>query len=139
VTVFLLLRWGLYEQYFLYLFSLLALDVAVFHPDRRALLGFTIALASVDLLINNDLGLRFLSPIDLSLSSYTTALDANDSWGLFRIYALLVLALLVTVTLIQLVRTFFRDQPGPRPWLYSVGDRLRRTWQSRRTSHPSDL
>ena len=132
VTVFLLLRWGLYEQYFLYLFSLLALDVAVFHPERRALLWFTVGLASIDLLINNDLGLRFLSPIDLSLSSYTTAIDANDSWGLFRTYALLVLAVVVTVTLVQLIRTFLQDQEAPRPWLYSLRDWLQRGWRSLR-------
>jgi hypothetical protein len=125
VTVFLLLRWGLYEQYFLYLFSLLALDVAVFNPGRRALLMFTVGLATVDLLINNDLGLRFLSPLNTGLSSYTTALDANDTWGVFRTYALLVLALVVTVTLVQLVRTFHRDQGSPRPWFYRIGDRLR--------------
>ena len=128
VTVFLLLRWGLYEQYFLYLFSLLALDVAVFHPERRALLWFTVGLATIDLFINNDLGLRFLSPIDLSLSSYTTAIDANGSWGLFRTYALLVLAMAVTVTLVQLLLTFLKDQEAPRPWLYSLRDRLERAW-----------
>ena len=128
VTVFLLLRWGLYEQYFLYLFSLLALDVAVFHPGRRMLLGFTIGLATVDLLINNDLGLRFLSPLYINLSSYTTSLDGNNTWGLFRTYALLVLAVAITVTLVQFVRTFLRDHAGPRPWLYTLGDTMRRFW-----------
>jgi hypothetical protein len=137
VTVFFLLRWGLYEQYFLYLFALLALDVAVFHPERRALFGFAVGLATLDLLINNDLGLRFLSPIDLGLSSYTTAIDANDSWGLFRTYALLVLAIVVTVTLVQLLRTFLQDQEAPRPWLYAVGDRLRQSWHSREAASSS--
>jgi hypothetical protein len=131
LTVFLLFRWGLYEQYFLYLFSLLALDVAVFHPGRRALLWFTIVLASVSLLINNDLGLRFLSPVNSGLSAYTTSLDANDSWGVFRTYALLVLAILVTLTLIQLIRTFVRDQESPRPWLYQVRDRIRSVGDTR--------
>jgi len=126
VTVFLLLRWGLYEQYFLYLFSIFALDVAVFHTGRRALLDFAIALATVDLLINNDLGLRFLSPIDPGIAPYTTALDANDSWGVFRTYALLVLCLIVTATLVQLLRTFLEDRERPRPWFYALVDRLRR-------------
>lgn len=138
VTVFLLLRWGLYEQYFLYLFSLLALDVAVFHAGRRELLTFTIVLASVDLLINNDLGLRFLSPVDPGITPYTTALDANDSWGIFRTYALLVLALAVTVTLVQLLRTFLRDQERPRPWPYGIGDRLRRTGKAARPAPASE-
>jgi hypothetical protein len=137
VTIFLLLRWGLYEQYFLYLFSLLAIDVAIFHPERRALLWFVVGLASVDLMINNDLGLRFLSPIGLGLSSYTSAIDANNSWGVFRTYALLVLAIVVTITLVQLVRTFWEDRSAPRPWLYLVGDWLRRSWRTLRATSSS--
>lgn len=125
VTVFLLLRWGLYEQYFLYLFSLLALDVAVFSPGRRALLAFTYALATVDLLINNDLGIRFLSPLSSGLSVFTTQLDASEPYGTFRTYALLVLALAMTITLIQLLGAFWQDAAEPRPWLYRVLDRVR--------------
>jgi len=125
VTVFLLLRWGLYEQYFLYLFSLLALDVVVFHPGRRPFFAFIVGLATVDLLINNDLGLYFLSPISTGLSSFTAMLDNNGSWGVFRTYALLVLALVMTVTLVQLAQAFVRDRLSPRPWLYFVVDWVR--------------
>jgi hypothetical protein len=137
ITVLFLLRWGLYEQYFLYLFALLAIDVTMFHPARRKILGFTIGLATVDLLLNNDLGLRFLSPIDPGLSSYTIAIDANDSYGLFRLYALLVLAVIMTATLIQLLRTFLRDEEGPRPWLYLLADRLQQLWRRRPPASPS--
>ncbi len=117
VTVFLLLRWGLYEQYMLYLFSLAALDVAVFHPGRRRLLLLTVGLASTFLLVNNELGLRFLAPADPGILSFTNAIDASSTWGVARIIALPALAILVTVTLIQWIRTFLRDDAQPEPWL----------------------
>jgi hypothetical protein len=119
VTVFLLLRWGLYEQYMLYLFSLAALDVAAFHPGRRALLTFTVVLSMVDLAVNNDLGLRFLSPVSPGIQAFSTGVDASGTWGLARAVALTLLAFLVVITLIQWVRAFLRDDPSPRPWLFA--------------------
>ena len=116
VSVFLLLRWGLYEQYLLYLFAPLALDVAVFHPGRRALLRWTWGLSMIWLLINNDLGLRFLSPISTGIEPFTTSLDSGGPWGLFRFYAFIPLALAVTVTLVQVARTVARDEPRPELW-----------------------
>jgi hypothetical protein len=126
VTVFLLLRWGLYEQYLLYLFALLALDVAVFHPGRREFLLFTNVLVSVDLLVNNDLGIRFLSPVSDRVEPFTAAIDASTTWGAARTWALAVFAVIVTLTLVQLVRSILRDDPSPRPWLYRI-----RSWVSR--------
>lgn len=117
VTVFLLLRWGLYEQYMLYLFSLAALDVATFHPGRRALFLFTFGLSAAYLLVNNDLGLRFVAPVDPGILAFTMAADASSNWGLVRIVALTTLTILVTVTLIQWIRAFLRDEAQPRPWL----------------------
>jgi hypothetical protein len=127
VSVFLLLRWGLYEQYLLYLFPLLALDAAVFHPGRRAFLTFTIVLATVDLLVNNDLGIRFLSPLSGQVEPFTNALDSSSPWGVARTWTLAVLAVIVTVTLLQLIRALLRDQENPRPWFY-----LLRSWVARR-------
>lgn len=123
VTVFLLLRWGLYEQYLLYLFALLALDVAVFHPGRRAFLLFTTVLATVDLLVNNDLGIRFISPLSTQVQPFTASIDASDSWGVARTWALAVLAVVVTLTLVQLGRSLLRDEATPRPWLYAIRSR----------------
>jgi hypothetical protein len=117
ITVFLLLRWGLYEQYMLYLFSLGALDVAVFHPGRRPFFLFTVGLSLVYLFVNNDLGLRFLAPVDPGILSLTMAADASATWGVARIWVLTALAVLVTVTLVQWIVAFLRDQPEPRPWL----------------------
>jgi hypothetical protein len=123
VTVFMLLRWGLYEQYWLYLFALLALDVTVFHPGRRAFLLFTTALATIDLLVNNDLGIRFISPLSDQVQPFTASIDASSSWGVARTLALAVLAVVVTLTLVQFVRSLLRDEAAPRPWLYAVGSR----------------
>lgn len=116
VTVFLLLRWGLYEQYLLYLFGLLVLDVAAFRPGRRPMLLFTIALAFVDLLVNNDFGIRFVAPVVSGASSFSIAIDANNTYGLGRTVALAVLAGAVTITLAQLIVAFGRNEPAPLPW-----------------------
>ena len=134
VAVFLLLRDGLYEQYFLYLFAPFVLDVLAFHPGRRPYLLFTYILAGLDLLVNNDLGLRFLSPLSTGIEPYTTALDANGTWGVFRFYALIVFSVVMTVTLVQLVHALLRDEERPVPWLVQlpawVSDRFRTTGTS---------
>jgi hypothetical protein len=117
VTVFLLLRWGLYEQYMLYLFAPAALDIAVFHPGRRALLLLTFVLSTLYLVVNNDLAVRFITPADPGLFALTVAADASSGWGLARTVALAVLAALVTVNLVQWMRVILRDEPRPRPWL----------------------
>lgn len=125
VTVFLLLRWGLYEQYLLYLFGLFVLDVVIFHPGRAPLFRVSVAVGLADLVVNNDFGLRFLGPIDTGLPSLTTQLDANDSYGLVRTVLLILLAVAVTATLIQIALTYLRDEPAPLPWPHEVVRRLR--------------
>lgn len=112
----LLVRWGLYEQYFLYLFAWMALDVAVFHPGRRGLLLTTIVVASAQLLANNDLGLRFATPSDPALFNVLLQGEAGSSWGPLRGATLLVLSVVMTATLIQLVYTIAKDDPAPSPW-----------------------
>ncbi len=116
VTVFLLLRWGLYEQYWLYPFALLALEVAVFRPGWRRLFFFTYGITTVYLLVNNNFGLWFLSPVDPGIFPYTIALDANDGFGVVRSSLLLALSVVVTVTLVQWVRALWRNEPAPQPW-----------------------
>ncbi|MCI4348830.1 MAG: DUF2029 domain-containing protein [Thermoplasmata archaeon] len=122
VNVFLLFRWGLYEQYWLYLFALLILDLVAFHPARRTFLLFLLSLASFDLLVDNDLGIRFLSPVSPAVWPYVVALDQNPIWGKFRYYALIVIAILVTVSLAQLIYALLKDQEHPRPWLFFWSD-----------------
>ncbi len=120
----LLVRWGLYEQYFLYLFALLVLDLAVAHPGRRGLFRFTVAVASAQLLANNDLGLRFLTPLDPGLLTTLYAAEAGPAWGVLRTDVLLVLAVIMTITLVQLLMVLASDEPTPRPWILLVPSRI---------------
>ncbi len=113
----LLVRWGLYEQYFLYLFALLALDTALAHPGRRGLLLFTVGIASAQLLANNDVGLRFLTPLDPGLLTTLTSAEAGPTWGVLRTDVLLVLAVVMTVTLVQILKVLLSDELAPRPWI----------------------
>ena len=115
-SLFLVTRWGLYEQYMLYIFSLLILDIFVFHPERRPLFLFVLALASVDLIVNNTLGIWFLSPVNPGFGTFVQSVDSAPIIGAIRAYALLGLSLLMTVTLCQLVYVFLHDDPRPRPW-----------------------
>jgi len=128
VSAVLTVRWGLYEQYFLYLFALLVLDLALFHPGRRALFWFTTALASAQLLVNNDLGLRFLTPVWPALLGALVHGEAAGGWAAPREYALLVLSIAMTATLVQIVWVVVRDEKAPTPWLL----RLVR-WDPKRT------
>lgn len=131
VSVFFLLRWGLLEQYLLYLFSLMVLDIAVYHPGRRALMLFCYALAGSWLIVNNDFGIRFLSPLNSGIESLTTSLDSSAVYGVGRHIALIVLATLMTVTLVQLVLTYLRDEAEPVPWLLQLPKRLTRAGRPR--------
>ncbi len=115
--VFLLLRFGLYEQYLIYLFGLGILDVAVAHSGRRALYRAFTAVAYVYLAFNNDFLLRFLTPIDPTLGPYLIGLDASPIYGVVRTWALVALCVPVTLLLVQFIWTVFRDHPSPRPWI----------------------
>lgn len=115
-TLFMALRWGLYEQYMLYVFALLYLDVVVFHPGRARLLLLLIVEAATFLLVNNDLGIWFASPLDGAAFTYSVHLDQATTLGAVRADALLVIAVLVTLTLVQLAVALYRDEPAPRPW-----------------------
>jgi hypothetical protein len=113
---FLLFRWGLYEQYLVTLFALLLLDVRLFHPGRRSIFGGTVVLASAFLALNNDLGIRFLAPLSPSVTQFTDALDASALYGTVRIYGMIAVAALVTISLVQLLLVYYRDERAPWPW-----------------------
>ncbi len=120
-TVFLLLRWGLYEQYMIYIFALMALDIAAFHADRRTFLLYLWLLSLVFLLVNNDLGARFVTPLDTNLWPTLSNLDQSAVYGSARTWALEGLDVLVTVSLIQWLVVLVRNHDWPTPWL--VGGR----------------
>jgi hypothetical protein len=131
LTVFLLLRWGLSEQYMPYLFSLLALDIAAFHPERRAFFRFTYAFSMLWLLINNYLGLVFLYPLSPSFQTYTTNMAANVTWTDFQTCSLLVLSIVATLTFFQLAGVAIKDQDRPVPWLLRLPKLLARAFAQR--------
>ena len=112
----LLFRWGLYEQYLLYLFALLFLDVLLFHPDRQRLLGTVVILSLTFLVVDNDFLIRFLAPLSPSITSFTDGLDTSLIYGYGRTWTLIGLCVLVTATLVQLLIVYLRDEPAPVPW-----------------------
>ena len=112
----LLVRWGLYEQYFLYLFALIAVDLATAHPGRRGVALLLVGLASAQLLVNNDLGARFLTPSVPGWFGILAQAEATGPWATPRVLALSGLALAMTVTLAQWVWVVARDQANPVPW-----------------------
>lgn len=116
LVAFLLVRWGLYEQYLLYPFALLALDVAAFAPGRRPLFAWFVAFGTADLLVNNDFGYRFVAPVVAGVATTTARWDASAVYGLGRAVALGILAVAVTVTLVQILVALVRDAPSPTPW-----------------------
>lgn len=79
---FLIFKARITEQYSIYIFALAAIDVAVWHPERKRLLLLMIATASVYLLSNNYLLTRFLAPVYPNFMDIETSV--NESMGLFR-------------------------------------------------------
>jgi len=120
MTVFLLVRWGLNEQYFLYPFALLTADVYTRHPGRRPFFYYLVAVASAFLLTNNVLGIWFAAPLIPSAFTVVQTFDLSAVGGTLRYDLLYALSVLVTVSLAQLVYILVRDDPAPKPWLYLV-------------------
>lgn len=118
-TVFLLLRWGLNEQYMIYIFALMALDIAAFHPGRRSFLVYLWLLSLVFLLINNDLAARFVTPLDTNLWPMLSNLDHSSVYGTVRTWALAILDVIVTLSLVQWIVELVRDGERPVPWLWA--------------------
>lgn len=117
MAAFLLTRWGLNEQYFLYVFAPMLLDVLVFHPGRRNLYVLLGALASAFLVVNNTLLVWFLTPVSPGFDSWAIALDHNPTTSPIRAWTLIVLCVLITITLAQVVWALLKNQPTPKPWV----------------------
>ena len=117
ITVLLLLRWGLDEQYPLYPFALLVADVYTRHPQRRSFFYFLVVLGSGYLLVNNVLGIWFASPVSSQAFATVQTFDNSAEGGALRFDLLAVFAVLMTVSLVQLAWVLVHDQDAPRPWL----------------------
>jgi hypothetical protein len=126
VATFLLLRWGLNEQYFLYLFAPLLVDVLVVHRERRALCVALIGLATAFLVINNTLLVPFLAPVGPQYVTWAHAANNAPGWDPLRLYTLDALAVLLTLTLAQLVYVVLARHARARPWFLDLSSLVRR-------------
>ncbi len=115
-AVFYLTRWGVYEQYLLYLLPLLLIDAYLWHPERGPLLRWVWLLSLAYLLVNNDFLIRFLGPVSGSFVDLAYAADNSPGIGLARTAAAYVLDILLTLTFVQLFLVFFNPRRDPRPW-----------------------
>jgi len=71
---FLIFKAQITEQYALYLFALTAVDVAVWHPERKRLLVGSVAVALSYLVINNYFLVRFLAPVYPGFADFENAM-----------------------------------------------------------------
>ncbi|HYM38959.1 MAG TPA: hypothetical protein VEY12_02280, partial [Thermoplasmata archaeon] len=132
-TVFYLTRYGVYEQYLLYLLPLFLADIVLWHPGRRTVYNFTCILIFAYLLVNNDLLIRFLGPVNSSFVDIAYAADASPVLGILRTAGLYTLDVLITITLLQLTVVFARGESNPVPWPMSLVRSIRGRSPSIRT------
>lgn len=124
-TVLFLTRWGVYEQYLIYLLPLFYIDVVLWHPSRKSLFLVTWILAFAFLLVNNDLLLRFLGPLDSRAVDIAYAFDNTSNLGMVRVWAMYAIEVLFTIHLVQLVLVFVKPLRDSTPWLLRPFARLR--------------
>ncbi len=115
-TTFYLTRWGVYEQYLMYLFPLLIVDIELWHPERRPLFRLLLLLATAYLLVNNDFLVRFLGPLSSGFVDLSYAADSSPDLGIIRAGATYFLNVVITITFVQLALVFADPTRGSRPW-----------------------
>jgi hypothetical protein len=120
-AVFYVTRFGVYEQYLLYLLPFFLIDMLLWHPGRRAMFNFSWGLVLAYLLVNNDLLVRFAGPLYSGFVDIAYAADASPVLGGLRTAGLYALDVLITITFVQLVLVFAREQPEPQPWPVAAG------------------
>lgn len=124
-TLFFLTRWGVYEQYLMYLFPLFLVDIALWHPERRPLFRLLFLEATAYLLVNNDLLVRFLGPVSPSFVDVAYAADNASILALPRVVAIYVLSVIITITFVQMALVFANPSRPARPWPWAIAERLR--------------
>jgi hypothetical protein len=73
--VFLIFRSRVTEQYSIFLFALVGIDVAVWNPMRKRLVLLMMATATVYLVSNNFLMVRFLAPVYPNFAQFESAIS----------------------------------------------------------------
>jgi Gpi18-like mannosyltransferase len=121
VTVFLLFRWGLNEQYLLYLFAPLLLDILLFHRERQSVFLVLVGLCTLFLFVNATLGVPFLSPLGPQYVAWSHAADNAPFWGPLRLWTLNALAVVITLVLAQFAYVLLRRERSSWPWLERLG------------------
>ena len=124
-SVFFLTRFGVYEQYLIYLFPLFYIDVVLWHPERRSLFTLTWVLGFSYLLADNDMMIRFFGPAFPQAVDFAFGFDRYSPFAWIRYSALYVIGVLFTIHLVQLVRIFLDPQRDSTPWLWRPFARLR--------------
>lgn len=119
-TIFYLTRYGVYEQYLLYLLPFFLIDLTLWHPERRPLFRFLLILATAYFLVNNDFLIRFLGPVSSSFVDVAFAADQTPDLGLLRVIGLYTMNVLMTITFVQLGLTFANPARGCRPWPFAL-------------------
>ena len=125
-TIFFLTRWGVNEQYLIYLLPLFYIDIVLWHPNRTSLFLVTWVLSLAFLLVNNDLLVRFFGPLDSRAVDIAYAFDNASNLAPIRVWAMYALQVLFSVHLVQLARTFLNPARDTRPWLLWPFRNLRR-------------
>lgn len=117
VALVFLTRWELNEQYLIYLLPLLALDVALWHPERRSLLRWTWLLGLGFLLLNNFFLVRFLAPVFPGEVGWEDSLNAIGTFALAREAGMDAVAILFSLHLVNLIVVVARPEQDTTPWL----------------------
>ncbi len=114
LIAYMLTRQDVYEQIVIYLLVFLLLDCVLWHPERRRHLAWVTGVATVYLLVNQDLLLQLLGP--LTPAALTLADSANGSpvLGPLRNVGLIVLGLIFTAVLLWLAWEVARSPRGRR-------------------------
>lgn len=128
MSVFLITRLYVPEQYALYLIAFLLLDTHLWHPERKALLDATWIAAMIFLLVNNPLLIRFASPISHWAYDWDIAINNTPPTATIRYTVMFVVACAFFLTMIQVLKTYYGNTKVPiEPWVFGY---VRRAYKS---------
>lgn len=131
IVIFYLTRWSVNEQYMIYLLAFLLIDVALWHPERRALLQLTWMLGLIFLAVNNLLFIRFFGPVIPAAVDYDYFLDNASMISGLRLVLLDALGIIFSIHLVQLALVLTHPKTEPTPWFFLLFEQLLNPLRSR--------